>query len=62
MRKRFKTKKYVYHWGTIYDPETEEKLYFETDSVYGRTDWAWIMTYQKSEESIPKIIRILFVD
>ena len=42
--------------------ETDEKLNFKADRVYCKTSWAWIMTYQKSEEDIPKIVRIVFID
>ena len=62
MRKKFKTKKYLYSWGEIYDPETGEKLNFKADRVYCKISEAWIMTYQKSEEDIPKVIRMVFVD
>ena len=62
MRKKFKTKKYLYSWGEIYDPETGEKLNFKADRVYCKISEAWIMTYQKSEEDMPKVIRIVFVD
>lgn len=61
-RKKFKTKKYLYSWGAIYDPKTEEKLNLKADRVYCKTSEAWIMTYQKSEEDVPKVIRIVFVD
>ena len=62
MRKKFKTKKYLYSWGEIYDPETGEKLNFKADRVYCKISEACIMTYQNSEEDIPKVIRIVFVD
>lgn len=61
-REKFKTKKCLYRWGAVYDPETDEKLNFKADRVYCKTSWAWIMTYQKSEEDIPKIVRIVFID
>lgn len=61
-RKKFKTRKVLYHWGQIYDPKTDEKLNFKASKAYCRTAEAWIMTYQKSEEDIPKVIRIVFVD
>ena len=60
--KKFKTKKYVYDWGTIYDPITEEKMQFKSKGVFCKTSWAWITTYQQNEESIPEVIRIIFVD
>lgn len=59
---RFTTKKYLYDWGCIYNPETGEKLNIITDQVFCKTSWVWILTYQESEESIPKAIRFLFVD
>lgn len=61
-RQKFKTKKLLYSWGSIYDPETGEKLNYASDMAYGKISWAYIMTYQKSEEDIPKVIRIVFVD
>ena len=62
MRKKFRTKKCLYSWGAIYNPETGEKLNFNAKSVYCKTSEAWIMTYQKSKEDTPKVIRIVFVD
>lgn len=62
IRKKFKTIKCLYNWGIIYDPKTNEKLNFNAKRVYCVTSWAWIMTYQKSKEDIPEIIRIVFVD
>lgn len=62
IRKKFKTIKCLYSWGAIYDPKTGEKLNLKADRVYCKTSEAWIMTYQKSEEDIPKVIRIVFVD
>ena len=61
-RKKFRTKKSQYSWGIIYDPKTGEKVNFKADRVYCKTSEAWVMTYQKSEEDIPKVIRIVFVD
>lgn len=62
IRKRFKTKKYWYSWGNIYDLKTEEKMKFITSSAYCRADLVWITTYQESKDSLPKVIRYLFVD
>lgn len=62
IRKKFKTIKCLYNWGTIYNLETDEKLNFKTKRVYCIASWAWVMTYQKSEKDIPEIIRIVFVD
>ena len=61
-RKKFRTKKCLYSWGIIYDLKTGEKENFKADRVYCKTSEAWVMTYQKSEEDIPKVIRIVFVD
>lgn len=62
IRKKFKTKKCLYSWGTIYDPKTGEKLNLIADRVYCRTSEAWIMTYQKTKKDALKVIRIVFVD
>ena len=62
IREKFETAKYWYDWGAIYNPQTGEKLHFNADKVYCKSAEALIMTYQKSEEDIPKIIRIVFVD
>lgn len=60
--KCFKTKKYLYDWGTIYDPETEEKLNIKANTVFCKTSWVWILTYQESKESQIEAVRFLFVD
>ena len=61
-RKKFRTKKCLYSWGAIYDTKNGEKLNLKADRVYCKASEEWIMTYQKSEEDIPKVIRIVFVD
>ena len=62
IREKFRTKKYLYSWGSVYDPDTGKRLEFTADKVYCRIAEAWVLTYQKSNEDIPKIIRIVFVD
>lgn len=62
IREKFRTKKYLYSYGSVYDPDTGKKLEFIADKVYCRIAEAWVLTYQKSNEDIPKIIRIVFVD
>jgi len=62
IRKKFRTIKCLYRWGTIYDPETGEPLKFNANTAYLKTSWAWCMVYQRSENSIPQVIRIIFVD
>lgn len=62
IREKFKTKKYLYSWGSIYNPETGEKLNIRVKCAYGKISWVWITTYQESEEEIPVAIRYLFVD
>lgn len=59
---KFKTKKYLYCWGKIYEPKTGIKVEFNANTVYCKTAEAWILTYQKTTEDIPRIIRIVFVE
>lgn len=62
IRKKFKAKRYLYSWGKVYDPRTGDELKFSTDKVFCKTSWVWILTYQKTNEDIPKAIRFVFVD
>lgn len=62
IRQKFKTKKYLYSWGSIYNPETDEKMKFKVNTIFPKISWVWITTYQESEEEIPVAIRYLFVD